>query len=330
LGGQQPVLNPKKVAIIVLLALLLSTAFTILNPTLAQTNDPQKQKAQALMGFLENSNMSIVVALNRFDSQNITVPSAETAYNEGLAHAKEAINLLNEEKFSEACNEAVEAMQKFENALKILEFASSVEPTPTEITAEEAITLKAKIIRTIDHFERLENLTTQASKVGYNTLTIEKQLRQVKQHLENATEKLYSLNIEGAAEELFIAKTLLDELTEPFARLTNLVKASNSEKYLHEAEIRVSEAKSNITLSATLTLDVKKDAITALNNSEIYLANARDFIEVNNVDEAIGELEEAKKWEEESNRAITAVADTPSSVEPTTESIIKPEISTSK
>ena len=82
--------------------------------------------------------------------------------------------------------------------------------------------------------------------------------------------------------------------------------------------------------SATLTLDVKKDAITALNNSEINLANARDLIENNNVDEAIGELEAAKKWEEESNRAITTVADNSNSVTPTTESIIRPEISTSK
>jgi len=330
LGGQHQVLNQKKVAVIVLLTLVLSMTFSVLNPTLALTNEDQKQKAETLLKILDNDNKSIVLAFSKLDAQNITVPNAETKYNEGLEHAEEAFTLMNEENFSEASIEAVEAMQKFEDTLKILENASPVEPTETEITAEEAINLKANITRAIEHVRRLENLTAKAATAGYDTLAIEKRLTEVKQHLENAARELATMNLEGAAEELLIAKTLLDELKQPFDRLTNLVKASNTEKYLEEAEIRVSETKANITLSATLTPEIKKDAITALNNSETNLANARDSIENNNVDEAIGELEEAKKWEEESNRAITSVAATPTSVAPTTESFTRAETTVSK
>jgi len=323
-------LNQKKVAVIVLLTLVLSMTFSVLNPTLALTNEDQKQKAETLLKILDNDNKSIVLAFSKLDAQNITVPNAETKYNEGLEHAEEAFTLMNEENFSEASIEAVEAMQKFEDTLKILENASPVEPTETEVTAEEAINLKANITRAIEHVRRLENLTAKAATAGYDTLAIEKRLTEVKQHLENAARELATMNLEGAAEELLIAKTLLDELKQPFDRLTNLVKASNTEKYLEEAEIRVSETKANITLSATLTPEIKKDAITALNNSETNLANARDSIENNNVDEAIGELEEAKKWEEESNRAITSVAATPTSVAPTTESFTRAETTVSK
>jgi len=330
LGGQHQVLNQKKVAVIVLLTLVLSMTFTVLNPTLALTNEDQKQKAETLLKILDNDNKSIVLAFSKLDAQNITVPNAETKYNEGLEHAEEAFTLMNEENFSEASIVAVEAMQKFEDTLKILENASPVEPTETEVTAEEAINLKANITRAIEHVRRLENLTAKAATAGYDTLAIEKRLTEVKQHLENAARELATMNLEGAAEELLIAKTLLDELKQPFDRLTNLVKASNTEKYLEEAEIRVSETKANITLSATLTPEIKKDAITALNNSETNLANARDSIENNNVDEAIGELEEAKKWEEESNRAITSVAATPTSVAPTTESFTRAETTVSK
>jgi len=330
LGGQHQVLNQKKVAVIVLLTLVLSMTFSVLNPTLALTNEDQKQKAETLLKILDNDNKSIVLAFSKLDAQNITVPNAETKYNEGLEHAEEAFTLMNEENFSEASIEAVEAMQKFEDTLKILENASPVEPTETEVTAEEAINLKANITRAIEHVRRLENLTAKAATAGYDTLAIEKRLTEVKQHLENAARELATMNLEGAAEELLIAKTLLDELKQPFDRLTNLVKASNTEKYLEEAEIRVSETKANITLSATLTPEIKKDAITALNNSETNLANARDSIENNNVDEAIGELEEAKKWEEESNRAITSVAATPTSVAPTTESFTRAETTVSK
>jgi hypothetical protein len=331
LGGQNQVLNQKKVAKIVLLTLVLSMTFMVLNPTLALTNDNPKQKAESLLKFLDNGNMSIVAAFSRFDAQNIPVPqTAETAYNEGLEHAEEAFRLMSEENFSEASIEAVEAMQKFEETLKILEDASPVEPTETEVTAEEAISLKANITRTIEHIERLENLTALARTKGYGTTAIEKRLSEVKQHLENATRKLSAINLDGAAEELLIAKTLLDELKDPFDRLTNLVKTSNTEKYLEEAKIRVAATKANITSSAALTPEIKEDAITALNNSEKNLANARDFIENNDVDDAIEELEEAKKWEEESNRAIASVAVTPTSVAPTTESFTRAETTASR
>jgi len=330
MGGQNQVLNLKKVAIIVLLTLVLSMTFTVLNPALALTNGDQKKKAETLLNILDNDNTSIIEAFSKLDAQNITVPNAETKYNEGLEHAEKAFRLMNEENFSEASIEAVEAMQKFEDTLRILEDASPVEPTETEVTAEDAISLKANITRAIEHARRLENLTAKAATAGYNTAAIEKTLSEVKQHLENATRKLYTLNLDGAAEELCIAKTLLDKLKQPFDKLTNLVKASNTEKYLEEAEIRVSATKRNITLSAALTPEIKKDAITALNNSETNLANARDSIENNNVDEAIEELEEAKKWEEESNRAITSVAATPTSVAPTAESLTRAETTVPK
>ena len=329
MGGQNQVLNLKKVAIIVLLTLVLSMTFTVLNPALALTNGDQKKKAETLLNILDNDNTSIIEAFSKLDAQNITVPNAETKYNEGLEHAEKAFRLMNEENFSEASIEAVEAMQKFEDTLRILEDASPVEPTETEVTAEDAISLKANITRAIEHARRLENLTAKAATAGYNTAAIEKTLSEVKQHLENATRKLYTLNLDGATEELLIAKTLLDKLKQPFDKLTNLVKASNTEKYLEEAEIRVSATKANITLSAALTPEIKKDAITALNNSEASLANARDSIENNNVDEAIEELEEAKKWEEESNRAISAVAATPTSVSPTTDSFTRAETTAS-
>ena len=330
MGGQHQVLNQKKVAVIVLLTLVLSMTFTVLNPTLALTNGDQKKKAETLFNILDNDNTSIIEAFSKLDAQNITVPNAETKYNEGLEHAEKAFRLMNEENFSEASIEAVEAMQKFEDTLRMLEDASPVEPTETEVTAEEAISLKANITRAIEHARRLENLTAKAATAGYNTVAIEKTLSEVKQNLENATRKLYTLNLDGAAEELLIAKTLLDKLKQPFDKLTNLVKASNTEKYLEEAEIRVSATKRNITLSAALTPEIKKDAITALNNSETNLANARDSIENNNVDEAIEELEEAKKWEEESNRAITSVAATPTSVAPTSESLTRAETTVPK
>ena len=317
-------LHKKNMAITVILILVLTMTSAFMNPILAQTNYVQKQKAEILIKILDNDNTSIGLAFSRLDAQNITIPqTAETAYNEGLAHAKEAVSLMSQQNYNEASIEAVEAMEKFEDSLRILEIASPVEPTETEVTAEESILLKSNLTRTIEQAERLENLTAKAATAGYNIVKIENKLSEIKRYLDNATQELYNRNLEGATEELSTAKTLLDELKEPFARLTNLVTESKTKTYLLEAEIRVYTAKANIALSVTLTPEAKEDAITALNNSEASLSNARDLVEDSNVDEAIEELEEAKKWEEESSRAITAVSATPTSVAPTNESITK-------
>jgi hypothetical protein len=331
LGGRNQDLNQKKVAVIVLLALVLSMTFIIFNPTLAQTNNSQKQKTGTLLTILSNDNTTIVEAFSNLNAQNVIVPAtAETAYNEGLEHTKEAFRLLNEEKFGEASTEAVEAMKKFEETLRILESASPVEPTETEVTAEDIINLKANITRATEYAGRLENLTARAKTKGYNTTAIEQKLSEIKQHLRNTTQELHALNLSGATEELLNAQTLLEELQAPFDRLTNLVKTSNIETYLETAEGRVSKTKENITQSTTLTATAKEDAIAALNNSEASLANARDSLTTNNVDAAIKDLEEAKKWEDESNRVITSVTATPNSVSATDQSSTKAEVTASR
>jgi len=136
-----------------------------------------------------------------------------------------------------------------------------------------------------------------------------------KNHLENATRELDRLNLDGAAKELRAARTLLEESKEFLNRLVNLVKISNTEKYLEAAEARVSASKDNITQSTALSPQNKTNAITALNNSKTNLENARDLIENGMVDDAIEELEEAKKWEDESRKYLPSVTATPTQVE---------------
>jgi hypothetical protein len=70
--------------------------------------------------------------------------------------------------------------------------------------------------------------------------------------LKTATQQLRNRNLEEATKAHSTAKTLLDELNQAIIRLTKLVTESNTENYLNEAQVRVSAAKKNINLSATL------------------------------------------------------------------------------
>ena len=315
LGGHNQGLNQNKVAVIVLLALVLSTTFLVLSPTLALISSSEQQKAETLLTILSNNNATIVEAFSNLDAQNITVPeTAETAYNEGLVYAEEALRLMNEENYCSASTEAVAGMQKFGETLKLLDSISPVEPNETEVAIEDIISLKTNITRALEYVDRLENLTVRAKIKGYNTTEVEQKLSEVKRYLQNATRELSALNLDGATEQLSNAKALLLELKALYDRLTSLVKISNIETYLDVAEERVSEAKENITQSTSLTSEAKEDAIDALNNSETSLASARDAMKTNNVDDAIADIEAAKKWEEESKLAITSATATPNVV----------------
>jgi len=316
----------KKFAVSVLVALTLSTTLVVFIQTFAQTTDPQKQKAQTLLDILEENNMSILSAFTELEQKNITPPDGiQTLYNQGLGYATEAQNLLQQENFGEASTQAVLAMQTFEESLRLLDSVLPLDSTPSVV--EAALNLKANITRVTNYVERLESMAQKASTAGYNTLGVEKRLTEITSYLENATQKLRVLDLEGATTDLDVAESLFDELMQNISRLTNIVSATNVQRYLTAAEDRLSVARADISVSATLTAKEKEDALTALNNSEASLSNARDLIEDSNVDDAIEKLEEAKRWEAESTATISAVAVTPSSVN-TNESLTSIEANT--
>jgi hypothetical protein len=307
-------LNQKKVATIILLTLVLTLTFIFLNPTLAQTSQEQKQKTETLLNILTTVNASIAEETNRFTVQNIPVPqAAKTNFNEGATHAEEAANLMNMENYAEASVEAVEAMKKFKETLLILQEASPIEITETVETAVSVINMRATITRAYEYVERLENLTARARTAGYNnTTTIDNKLSIVKEHLENATEELDKLNLDSATEQLRGAKTILEELKMQYDTLVNRVKLANTRRYLEEITQKVDETKTNVTNSATLSTQNKTNALSALNNSQSSLEKAGDYIDEKRVDDAISELEDAKKWIDESSKYLSiSVATTP-------------------
>ena len=79
----------------------------------------------------------------------------------------------------------------------------------------------------------------------------------------------------------------IDFLNLECKQLQNLVNEANTLTYIKDSETRISAIKTEINLSPSLTPEIKEDAITALNNSETNLENARDLIETNMVDDAI-------------------------------------------
>ena len=59
-------------------------------------------------------------------------------------------------------------------------------------------------------------------------------------------------------------------------------------------------------------------------------STARNAVKTNNFDDAIADIEEAKKWEEESKRAISAVAVTPNTNSVDDKSLTNADVAASK
>ena len=316
----------KKLAVTVLVALAFCSTLVVFNQTFAQTVDPQKQKAQTLLDFLAENKMTVLSVFSELEQKNLTPPEgAQTLFDEGLLLVAESETFLEQQNFEQASASAVLGMQKFEQSLVLLDSVLPSDSTPS--TVEAARALKANITRVTSYVEKLEIMAQRASTAGYNTLGVEKRLDEISSYLQNATQKLLVLDFEGATNDLDAAESLLDVLLENISRLTNLVSESNVQRYLNQAQDRLAVARADISVSATLTAKEKEDALTALNNSEASLSNARDLIEDSNVDDAIEKLEEAKRWESESTAAISAVAVTPS-VSSTSESLSRVEANT--
>lgn len=321
-GEQKQMQNLKKAALLILLAFAVSTTFAALSTTLALADDAQQQKAEAILGILEDNNTSILVAFSNLETQNIPVPStAETKYNEGLTYATEAADLLNAGNFSEAGTKAVEAMNLFKEVLVLLQDASQTEPSGTEVAAENITRLKATLTQAFRYIERMENMSAKANDAGYSTTVLDANISQARNHLEAALDYLNNRNYDAAREELGEAKALYVKLKGLLDRLTEAVKAANVKSYLQEAEDRLNETRDSILGSTDLSQEDRDDAIDALNTSSEYLDNAQDSLANSDLDEALADIEEAKKWEDTANNFIATVTAGTNSSDSTTNSL---------
>ena len=84
---------------------------------------------------------------------------------------------------------------------------------------------------------------------------------------------------------------------------------------------RINATRDSILNSADLSTQVRDDAIAALNTSESYLDDAQESLDNSNPDEAVSDIEEAKKWEDEANNAIASVTAGTNSSDSTNDSL---------
>ena len=300
-------LRPKRLGILALFPLIL-LAPSFLNATNAQ-NDEKARNAKALLDIVEEANAGVKETFDELESAGILVPDeAAELYREGSESAEEASNLIALRDYPGASSAAVEALQRFKDALRIVYRILPKTPDEAEVIAERIISLKVTVNRVYEYVKRLEQLTARAQDAGHNCTTLKKLIYEAEIRLEKAYEKLDGLDIEGASRELASFRSLLNQSVVLYRRLRSSVKLAKAEVFLTEAEARFTVLKANITAASLRLPEEEKNAtLVALNKALYRLQNARVLMEATQVDETIEELMEYKERLKESLKYVQSV-----------------------
>lgn len=298
----------KRLVMLVCIILALSVPLAYLNMTWAQVNRDEDLVAETLLSILDEVDDRVLEAFKQLGTIGISVPEeARTSYQYGMVLANDAIILFKDGNSGEASKKATEALQEFKEALMVAQEALQEEPSGTEITAEKSLILRDSIRRIWEHTRRLENMAKLVTAEGYNSTILDAMIKETKRILEEATNKLEAEDLDGTANDLDMAKVLVLQSEEQLRRLTEDMKTDRIQAYMTETEKRISDLKEEVdSLSNQLPTQIKDASLTALNEAEDSIQNAKDLLEKEMINESIDELTEAKEKEEEAINLISS------------------------
>ena len=255
--------------------------------------------AEFMFSLFQKTNATVAEVFSQLEAKSIAVPQASLdEYNQALLLSDEAASLLQSGNFSGANTKVVQALQKMKEALRIVYAGGYEQPSEAEIALQRTIELKSALNRSYSQLHQLEDLARYTANAGYNTTVLDAKIAVVKSLLDNATLSLNQKNLEAASNSLDEAKTFIARLTESFKRLAT---------YITQTEARLSAIKENATQQQNTA------AITAVNQAEVSLSNARAYLDKQLINQTLTELSNSKESEIQAVSYLTPTASVSSS-----------------
>lgn len=284
----------KWLAILTLIVITLSVVRLSSTTTATQGATDLKDKADSLFTLLEKANVTVTEVFRQLEAKDIAVPQTSLEQrDQALILADEAQSLIQAGNYSEAESKIIQALQKLKEALKIVYTTIPEQPTETETALERTAQLKSSINRYSEQLQRIENLTRFAAAAGYNTTAPEAKIQTVKTLLDTASSNIDQKHFEAASVNLADAKALIDSLVNALNNIAANLKIQRLQTYIAQTEVRLATIKETaISLSNTASL-------TALNNAETSLNNAKEYLEKQQINETLSELANSRASEEE-------------------------------
>jgi len=281
----------------------------VLASSSASLQQPPSEKTQDLFSLFQNANSTVSKVFRQLKADGETVPQASLdEYNQALVLAEESESLSQAGNYSEADEKIVQALQKLKEALRIVYATLPEQPTETEISLERTVQLKSSINRYYEQLQRIENLTRLAASVGYNTTTLEDKIQNIKALLDRASNNIEQKRFEAASENLADAKNLSDRILSSVNNFAADLKIQRIATYINKTQERLD------TIRETAEALSNEASLAAVDNAETSLANAKEYLEEQRINETLSELADSKVSEDE---AVEYLKPTASSVDAT-------------
>jgi hypothetical protein len=299
-------INPLATITLILIAI---SALTFSFAAAATTST--ENSTDFLFSLVQNANATVTETYNRLEANATVIPQDSlTAYNQALLLANEATTQLQAGNISDANSKALQALQKFKEALRIVYEAFPETPTEAQLTLERTVALQSAIDRSYEQLQRLENLTGFAAATGYNTTALEDKIETAKALLTNASLSLNQQNFEAASNSTAEAKTLIENLLSHVNALADTLKVQRLAAYMNQTTARLATLRTEATAAQNVA------SLTALNSADASLASAEEYLAKQQINETLSALASSKASEEKAAAYLNPAASTSNSPTP--------------
>ena len=254
-------------------------------------------RTNKLLEIIETSRYQVVKTFSRIESEGESIPDASrNKYLEGRSKEEYAVKLRDEGLHEQASWNAIEAMRRYKEAITIAEQATvTPQMHETEIIAEKTIGLSETVVREKDNINRLEVLTVEAEKKGFNVATMRSDIRQAEVILNNSQLLLQTGNVDRASRELDTAQNIIDKSMRDLNQVTKIIKAQKAEVYFQQTEKMLHSYEQKIEDShEALTPQEEAAAKETIQDSKIQMEEIKKDLQAGNVDDAIEGFEDVE------------------------------------
>ncbi len=254
-------------------------------------------RTNKLLEIIETSRYQVVKTFSRIEDEGGSIPDASRdKYLEGRSKEEYAVKLRDEGLYEQASWNAIEAMRKYKEAITIAEQAViTPQKQETEIITERTIGLSETVAREKDNIDRLEVLTVEAEKKGFNVANMRSKIRQAEIILNNGELLLQTGNVEQATHELDAAKNIIDGSMRDLNQVTKIIKAQKAEVYFQQTEKMLQSYEQKIEEShEDLTPQEEAAAKEVIQDSKVQMEEIKKDLEAGNVEGAIEGFEDVE------------------------------------
>lgn len=227
----------------VLSILLGSVLAGVALPSYAQQAQDERITTDRLLEILNNAGKGAEEAFSLAKSRGVSIAAqAEQKRLDGLAMAREAVQLRDQGRLAEARQKAIEALQSIKDAMVSIGPQLERAYTPEEAQAIKARQLEAAAERIAEANKRMEEAIATAEKKGLDVANVKARLSETKALVEKVREQARAGKVDDAAKDLEAGENAFGQSIAALRPAIDRNKKNQTLEYIEEAEERLNNA----------------------------------------------------------------------------------------